>query len=391
MTSSIGLQLFWRKLLHHKGDHLRIAQIAPLYESVPPKAYGGTERVVSWLTEELVELGHDVTLFATGDSVTEARLIGGSPKALREMNGYDDALAYHYLMMEKVMQRADHFDIIHAHLDYLIFPFLRAHGLSSVTTLHGRLDLPCLQMLFDEFADMPVVSISNSQREPLPAANWHGTVYHGLPSNLLEYHANPSDYLLFLGRICPDKGVDKAIDIAIKAGSRLKIAAKVDPVDVQYFENTIKPLLRHPLVEFIGECSQNQKNDLIGGAKALLFPISWPEPFGLVMIEAMACGTPVIAFQCGSVAEVMEHGVTGFICNTVDEAVNHLEDIDSFDRAGCRAVFDKRFTSTSMAKSYVEVYKRIIAQASGSLVPFGKLKKHVNVEHDDLELEAKQA
>ncbi len=336
-------------------------------------------------------MGHDVTLFATGDSITNARLVGGSPKALREMNGYGDALAHHYLMMEKLIQQSEQFDIIHAHLDYLIFPFLRAHGLSSVTTLHGRLDLPSLEPLYREFTDMPLVSISDSQRQPLLFANWQGTVYHGLPEDLLQFHAQPADYLLFLGRICPDKGVDKAIEIATRAGIPLKIAAKVDPHDIQYFEQTIKPLLDQPGVEFIGECSQAQKNDLIGGARAMLFPILWPEPFGLVMIEAMACGTPVIAFDCGSVPEVMEHGVTGYICRTTDEAVNYLTGIDSFDRAGCRAVFDRRFTATAMAKSYVEVYERIIEEAPGSLVPFGRLRKEPNLVYDELELAAKQA
>lgn len=370
---------------------MRIAQIAPLYESVPPKGYGGTERVVSWLTEELVQMGHEVTLFATGDSQTAARLVNGSPRALREMNGYGDALAHHYLMMEKLVQQSDQFDIIHAHLDYLIFPFLRAHKLPSVTTLHGRLDLPSLEPLYREFTDMPLVSISDSQRTPLSFANWEGTVYHGLPSDLLQFQPQPSDYLLFLGRICPDKGVDKAIEIATRAGIHLKIAAKVDPLDVEYFERHIKPLLDHPGVEFLGEASQSQKNDLIGGAKAMLFPILWPEPFGLVMIEAMACGTPVIAFNCGSVPEVMEHGVTGYICDTTDEAVQHLKDIDSFSRAGCRAVFEQRFTANAMAKSYVDVYERIVDSAHRSLVPFGRLRKEPNVGHEELKIAVNQA
>lgn len=370
---------------------MRIAQVAPLYESVPPKGYGGTERVVSWLTEELVQLGHEVTLFATGDSVTEAQLVGGSPKALREMNGYGDALAYHYLMMEKLVQQSARFDVIHAHLDYLIFPFLRAHKLPSVTTLHGRLDLPSLEPLFREFTDMPLVSISNSQRTPLSFANWQSTVYHGLPADLLHFNSQPSDYVLFLGRICPDKGVDKAIEIAVRAGIPLKIAAKVDPLDVDYFEKTIKPLLDQPGVEFLGEASQDQKSELIGGAKAMLFPILWPEPFGLVMIEAMACGTPVIAFDCGSVPEVMEHGVTGFICNNVDEAVECLKGIDNLSRRACRAVFERRFTVTAMAKGYLEVYERIIeSDAHRTLVPFGRLRKELNVDHD-LELAIKQA
>ncbi len=371
---------------------MRIAQIAPLYESVPPKGYGGTERVVSWLTEELVRMGHDVTLFATGDSETNARLVAGSPRALREMNGYGDALAHHYLLMEQLVKRADEFDIIHAHLDYLIFPFLRANKLKSVTTLHGRLDIPSLEPLYREFKDMPLVSISDTQRAPLAFANWQGTVYHGLPADLYEFHEKPSDYLLFLGRICPDKGVDKAIEIATRAGVPLKIAAKIDPVDVEYFEKVIKPLLDHPGVEFLGEASQAQKNELIGGAKAMLFPILWPEPFGLVMIESMACGTPVIAFNWGSVPEVMEHGVTGYICSTTDEAVEHLTDIDQFDRAGCRAVFDRRFTVATMAQAYTDVYERLVqTEESRSLLFFGKLSKDVNVRHEDREFSAKQA
>lgn len=370
---------------------MRIAQIAPLYESVPPKTYGGTERVVSWLTEELVAMGHDVTLFATGDSTTTARLVSGSPRALREMNGYGDALAHHYLMMEKVIQQSDEFDIIHAHVDYMMFPTMRAHGLPCVTTLHGRLDIPSLEPLYREFSDIPLVSISNSQRVPLSFANWQATVYHGFPNDLLQFRSQPSDYALFLGRICPEKGVDKAIEIATRAGIPLKIAAKIDPVDVQYFEQTIKPLLEHPGVEFVGECSQAQKNDLIGGARVMLFPISWPEPFGLVMIEAMACGTPVIAFNCGSVSEVMEDGVTGFICSTTDEAVDHLRNINQFDRASCRASFERRFTVAEMARSYVQVYERIIDASSRSLVPFGRLRKEINVSHDEVELAARQA
>lgn len=371
---------------------MRIAQIAPLYETVPPKGYGGTERVVSWLTEELVSMGHDVTLFATGDSVTNARLVEGTPKALREMNGYGDALAHHYLLIEKLMQQADQFDIIHAHLDYLPFPALRANKLASVTTLHGRLDLPSLAPLYREFFDMPLVSISNSQREPLSFANWQSTVYHGLPHKLYEFNAEPSDYLLFLGRICPEKGVDKAIEIAARAKMHLKIAAKVDPVDVEYYENTIKPLIEKGDVDFIGEASQDQKNDLIGNAKGMLFPIMWPEPFGLVMIEAMACGTPVIAFNCGSVPEVMEHGISGFICETVDQAVEHVRDIDKLSRAACRERFDQRFSVTAMAKGYLNVYNQVIVsnQKSG-LVRFGRLRKEINVSHDDLELSVAQA
>jgi glycosyltransferase involved in cell wall biosynthesis len=371
---------------------MRIAQIAPLYESVPPKGYGGTERVVSWLTEELVRMGHDVTLFATGDSETEARLVAGSPRALREMNGYGDALAHHYLLMEKLVQQADQFDIIHAHLDYLLFPFLRSNKLKSVTTLHGRLDLPSLEPLYREFKDIPLVSISETQRLPLSFANWQGNVYHGLPADLYEFNEKPSDYLLFLGRICPDKGVDKAIEIATRAGIHLKIAAKIDPVDVEYFESVIKPLLDQPGVEFLGEAGQSEKNELIGGAKAMLFPILWPEPFGLVMIESMACGTPVIAFNCGSVPEVMEHGVSGYICSTTDEAVEHLKEIDNFNRAGCRAVFDRRFTVSAMAHGYTDVYERILhVDDSRSLLFFGKLRKDVNISHEEREFSIKQA
>lgn len=366
---------------------MRIAQIAPLYESVPPKGYGGTERVVSWLTEELVRMGHDVTLFATGDSQTKARLVAGSPRALREMDSYGDALVHHYLMMEKLWKTAEEFDFIHAHLDYLTFPFFRAHKLNAITTLHGRLDIPSLEPLYREYKEIPLVSISNTQRAALPFANWQATVYHGLPDDLYTFTAKPEDYLLFLGRICPEKGVDKAIEIATRAGIPLKIAAKVDPADVEYFETVIKPLLDTPGVEFLGEASQSEKNELIGNALAMLFPINWPEPFGLVMIEAMACGTPIIAFNHGSVSEVMEHGKSGFICSSIDEAVHHLKDIDRFDRAACREVFDRRFSVAVMANAYSNVYEQIVQKnANRRLLFFGKFSKGVNVNTRESEV-----
>ncbi|HEY9677882.1 MAG TPA: glycosyltransferase family 4 protein [Drouetiella sp.] len=368
---------------------MRIAQIAPLYESVPPKTYGGTERVVSWLTEELVAMGHDVTLFAAGDSQTQAKLVEGSPTALRAMAGYNDATAHHYMLMEKLMQRSEQFDIIHAHLDYLPFPFVRANDLRSVTTMHGRLDFPILEQVFREYSEVPVVSISDNQREPLPGANWKGTVYHGLPNDLYALNENPSDYVLFLGRVCADKGIVQAIEIAKRAGLRLKIAAKIDSNDLAYY-NEIKHLMDEEHVEYVGEASQDQKQELIGNAKAMLFPIQWPEPFGLVMIEAMACGTPVIAFSCGSVPEVMDHGVTGFVCHNVDQAVEHLQNINQIDRRKCREVFEQRFNVSAMARGYVKVYEQILSEHR-SLVPFGKLRKDVNIRRDEAELEVRQA
>ncbi|MBL1263314.1 glycosyltransferase family 4 protein [Methylomicrobium sp. RS1] len=340
---------------------MRIAQVAPLSESVPPKLYGGTERVVSYLTEELVAMGHDVTLFASGDSVTSARLKPIVEQALRLDSRCVDSLAPHFLQLETVKRHWRKFDIIHFHTDYLHFPATRAHQLPSVTTLHGRLDIPELMPLYREFNEMPVVSISDHQRSPLPFANWLATVYNGIPADLFRFEPTPGRYLAFLGRISPEKRPDRAIDLAIRFGMQLKIAAKVDKADCEYYETKIKPLLKHPLVEYIGEINDAEKIEFLGGAYALLFPIDWPEPFGLVMIEAMACGTPVIAWRCGSVPEVMVDEVSGFIVDSEADALSALERIAALDRAVCRKAFEKRFTTRHMAEGYVAVYEDFLA------------------------------
>ncbi len=339
---------------------MRIAQVAPLYESVPPKYYGGTERIVSYLTEELVRMGHDVTLFASGDSVTAARLVAACRRALRLDQRCVDQMAHHVLMMERVFQRAEAFDVVHFHIDYLHFPVSRLRGLAHVTTLHGRLDIPDLVPLYREFRDMPVVSISNAQREPLPFANWQATVYHGLPRDMYRFRAEPGRYFAFVGRISPEKRVDRAVGIARRVGIPLKIAAKVDRVDKDYFETVVEPLLHDPLVEFVGEIGDGEKDEFLGNAYALLFPIDWPEPFGLVMIEAMACGTPVIAYRHGAVPEVLEEGRTGFIVESLEEAVAAARRVPELSRARCRAVFDERFTSTRMAGDYLQVYEDLV-------------------------------
>jgi len=342
---------------------MRIAQIAPLYESVPPKYYGGTERVVSYLTEALLAQGHDVTLFASGDSVTEARLVAASRRSLRLDKHCVDQLAHHVLMLEKVFQRADQFDMLHFHVDYLHFPLTRRLTTPHVTTLHGRLDIPDLVPLYREFRDVPVVSISDAQRDPLTSANWQGTVYHGLPEDLYAYRAEPGTYFAFVGRVSPEKRVDRAIEIAKRLGMPLKVAAKVDEVDREYFEGVVEPLMRDPLIEFVGEIGEGEKEEFLGNACALLFPIDWPEPFGLVMIEAMACGTPVIAYDRGSVSEIMEQGRTGFIVDTLDEALVAARRIPELSRERCREVFDQRFTAARMARDYVDVYERVIERA----------------------------
>lgn len=343
---------------------MKIAQVAPLYESVPPKYYGGTERVVSYLTEELVRQGHDVTLFASGDSETSARLVPIAPRSLRLDTDSRDQLAHHILMLELVTQQAHEFDIIHYHIDYLHFPLSRARPHPHVTTLHGRLDIPDLVSLYDEFTDMPVVSISNSQRDPLPKANWLATVYHGLPPDLLRYHPATGKYLAFIGRFSPEKGADRAIEIAKRANIPLKLAAKVDDVDKEYFAREIEPLLDHPLIENIGEIGEPDKEDFLGNAYALLFPIAWPEPFGLVMIEALSCGTPVIAYRQGSVEELMEDGKSGFIVSDQDEAVDAVARVADLDRGECRRVFDARFTAARMASDYVRVYQQALTVPS---------------------------
>ena len=339
---------------------MRIAQVSPLYESVPPKLYGGTERVVSYLTEELVNQGHEVTLFASGDSVTKARLIACSPESLRLDPNCIDQLAHHIVMIERVFGMAEEFDIIHFHIDYLHFPLSRRYDIPNVTTLHGRLDIPDLQPLYKVFSDMPIVSISDSQRKPLPWANWQGTVYHGLPKTLYTFQEKPGDYLAFVGRISPEKRVDRAIEIAKRAGLPLKIAAKVDKADEEYYKSEIEPLLDDPRVEFVGEIGDDEKNEFLGNARAFLFPIDWPEPFGLVATEAMACGTPVIAWPEGALPEIIEDGVNGFLCTSIDEAVQAVKQVSEISRARCREVFEERFSASRMAHDYVEIYERML-------------------------------
>jgi glycosyltransferase involved in cell wall biosynthesis len=341
---------------------MKIAQIAPLAEAVPPKLYGGTERVVAYLTDALVELGHDVTLFASGDSATKATLSSVWPRALRLDPEVKDHLAPLFMQLEAVARRAHEFDAIHSHLDYFGFSLLRNLGAPSVTTLHGRLDLPELPPLYRLYGHTPVVSISNAQRIPLPEANFVATVLHGLPQNLLRLGRGRGGYLAFLGRVSPEKAPDAAIRIAARAGMPLKIAAKVDQIDREYFKSTVEPLLGQADVEFIGEIREDQKQEFLGNAAALLFPIAWPEPFGLVMIEAMACGTPVIAFENGSVPEVLEDAVTGFIVRTEEQAVQAIRLVGALNRARVRGEFERRFTAQRMAKNYLALYENL-AQA----------------------------
>jgi glycosyltransferase involved in cell wall biosynthesis len=342
---------------------LRIAQVAPLYESVPPRYYGGTERIVSYLTEELVRKGHDVTLYASGGSETRARLIACSPNSLRLDHGCVDRLAPHLLMLERVAQEASEYDVVHYHIDYLHFPTTRRSPQRHLTTLHGRLDFPDLQPLYREYQDMPLVSISNSQRLPLPFANWMGTVYHGLPPSQYVFQERPGSYLAFLGRISPEKGCDRAIEIARRAGIPLKIAAKIDgESDRAYYESIVRPLLQEPGVEFVGEITEREKSPFLGGALALLFPIAWPEPFGLVMIESLACGTPVVAFPCGSVPEVLDPGVTAYLGRTVEDLVTAVEHVGELDRRVCRETFERRFTDVRMSRDYEDVYRRIVEE-----------------------------
>ncbi len=342
---------------------MRIAQVAPLYESVPPKTYGGTERVVSWLTEELVRVGHEVTLFASGDSMTTARLVPCCPQSLRLSTDCIDQTAHHFVQLEKVLQEKDEFDLIHFHTDYLHFPISSREDYLSVTTLHGRLDIPDLVPLYEIYAPMPVISISNAQRDPLPHLHWQGTAYHGFPPETYKPYTKPGKYLAFLGRTSPEKGLDKAIDIAKKLGMPLKVAAKIDKVDQDYFDSCIKPALDCKDIEFLGEIGYPDKNKFLGEAIALLFPICWPEPFGIVMIEAMACGTPVIAYPFGSVPEVMRDGVSGFIVPDLDGAVEAVKKIDQLDRKQIRKYFEQRFTAARMAQDYLRIYERVLRKA----------------------------
>jgi len=347
---------------------MRIAQVAPLCERVPPQLYGGTERVVAYLTDELVRQGHDVTLFASGDSQTLATLVPICLRAQRLDGGRRDSLAEHILMVEQVAQREHEFDLIHFHVAQLHFPLARRLQTAHLTTLHGRLDLPELVPLYREFSDIPVVSISDAQRLPLPDASWIGTVYHGLPDDLLRFSPDGGDYLAFLGRISPEKRVDRAIAIAKASGSRLRIAAKIDDADRDYFEHEIRPLIDDPLIDFVGEIGEPDKRAFLGGARALLFPIDWPEPFGLVQIEALACGTPVIAFRGGSVAEIIDDGITGFVVETIEQAVAAVAKIDRLNRRTCRDVFEQRFSATRMAADYVQLFELAVNAASTDLV-----------------------
>jgi glycosyltransferase involved in cell wall biosynthesis len=358
---------------------MRIAQVAPLYESVPPRFYGGTERVVSWLTERLVALGHDVTLFASADSVTRARLIPVCKQALRLDPNCIDPIAHHVLLVQKVLSQSENFDLIHFHTDYLHFPLIRRERVPCLTTLHGRLDLPDLGPLYREFDDVPLVSISDAQRKPLPWVNWLGTVHHGLPAKSLKF-GNGGDYLAFLGRVSPEKGVERAIEIAIRSGMPLKIAAKVDKADQMFFKQTVQPLLEHPLIEFIGEISNAEKGDFLGNAAALLFPVNWPEPFGLVMIEAMACGTPVVAFPCGSVPEIIEDGTNGFIVHTIEEGVEAVSRLQELSRQACRRHFELNFTDEHMAANYLAIYDSMISRAPAEVALTEGVLKWIEVE-----------
>jgi glycosyltransferase involved in cell wall biosynthesis len=341
---------------------MRIAQVAPLYESVPPSRYGGTERVVSYLTEELVRLGHEVTLFASGDSETRAKLVAACPRALWRDPDCHEMLPHHVRLMELVFADVSRFDLIHFHCDYLHFPLLRRCPCPSLTTLHGKLHIPDLHGLLAEYTEVPLVSICHNQRRPIPDANWQATVYHGIPRDLHTFREWPAEYLLFLGRVSPEKRLDRAIEIARRAGRKLKVAAKIYPEERAYYQQTIEPLLHQSrsFVEFIGEVGGREKDQLLGNAHALLFPIDWPEPFGLVMIEALACGTPVIGWRCGSVPEVIMDGVTGFVVDNIDQAVHAVSQVAGLNRRVCRDVFEQRFDAARMARDYLQVYRRLI-------------------------------
>ena len=348
--------------LRIEKSSVKIAQIAPLMESCPPRLYGGTERIVSYLTEELVRLGHDVTLFASGDSQTSARLEPFSDSALRLDPKIHDPTPHHIVMLDSVRARADEFEVLHFHVDVLHYPFIHDFMDRTVTTMHGRLDMPEEKHLLSAFAEAPLVSISDNQRGSLPSVNWVGTVHHGLPPDLLPFNPTPrGDYIAYLGRIAPEKGPDRAIEIASRAGVKLKMAAKIDAVDRAYWETVIEPLVAaHSNVEFVGEVADGEKGTFLGNASALLFPIDWPEPFGLVMIEAMACGTPVIAFRRGSTPEVIDEGVSGFLVDSADDAVAAIGRLGEFDRVRARRQFEQRFTAERVAREYVNIYRRLL-------------------------------
>ena len=343
---------------------MKIAQVAPLIESVPPRLYGGTERIVSYLTEELVGLGHEVTLFASGDSITSADLVSCCTRALRLDPAVRDTIPYFMLMLDKVRERAEEFDVLHFHVDLFHFPLFRSLALRTLTTLHGRQDLGDLKPFYSRFGDMPLISISDDQRRPLPHANFVATIHHGIPAGLHQPSFEPGSYVAFLGRISPEKRPDRAIRIARAAGIPLKIAAKVDKVDEDYFQTEIRPLIDGPGVEFIGEINEHEKTKFLGEAAALLFPVDWPEPFGLVMIEAMACGTPVLAFRCGSIPEVIDDGITGKVVDSEEAAIAALPDVLSYDRRAVRRRFEERFDATRMAKNYVSAYRGLLSNCA---------------------------
>lgn len=364
---------------------MRIAQVAPLFESVPPRLYGGTERVVSYLTEALVGLGHEVTLFASGDSQTRAELMPVCERALWRDPECRETLPQHVRMVELVLRESPRFDVIHYHCDYVHFPLLQYQHTPSVTTLHGAIRPHDLAPLFREHPRAALVSISDSQRAPLPYANWRATVYHGLPRNLFTFRTfrnRPDDYLLFVGRISPEKRLDRAIEIAIRSGRKLKVAAKIYDEDRAYYHDTIEPLLRasRNSVEFLGEVGGSEKDELIGKAYALLFPIDWPEPFGLVMIESLACGTPVIAWRNGSVPEVLRDGVTGFAVESVAAAVKAVSSVSALSRAACRREFETRFDAERMARDYVAVYRRLLGGMPAHAVspPFDNCQREMS-------------
>ncbi len=346
---------------------MRIAQVAPLHESVPPKMYGGTERILHWLTEGLIAKGHDVTLFASGDSTTTAKLVPIVPRALRLEAGFMcDKSGYHSLMFERVLKVAADFDVIHFHSDYAHLPYVRMMQTPTVTTHHSRLDYLPLADILKESNGYPAVSISQAQRGPIPWLNWQANIHHGMPQDMFVLNENPSDYILFLGRLCPEKRPDRAIDIAKKAGMKLKIAAKVDPVDREYFKTEIEPLLDESFVEYVGEVNDSQKQELIGNAYALIHPIEFPEPFGIVMIESLACGTPIVAFRTGSIPEVVDEGLTGFVVDDIPSAVEALHKVKKLDRKVCRQIFEKRFSSSRMVNDYLAVYEQVILRSKMS-------------------------
>jgi glycosyltransferase involved in cell wall biosynthesis len=341
---------------------MKIAQVAPVFESVPPLGYGGTERVISYLTEELVRMNHEVTLFATGESKTSARLVPIAPHSVRAQPGRMDWMAYQCISMDMVAAMSHEFDVIHFHTDYFHFPLARQLRTPHVTTLHGRLDLPELPALYEHFGDIPLVSISDSQRAPLPDANWVGTVHHGLPKALFALNETPGEYFAFVGRVSQEKRLDRAIQIAERCNRLLVVAAKIDKMDEGYFEQTLRPLFHKPGVRYIGEVGQAEKRELLENARALLFPVDWPEPFGLVMIEALACGTPVLAWRNGAIPEVLDDGVTGFVVSGMDEAVRAASRIRKLERRECRAAFEQRFSAERMARDYLRIYRQLIEQ-----------------------------